>query len=461
MNYQDESGNALRAAWGIANYRALLTTSRWISRKREKLEFVSARSVTRRLDIEFQVPDALRLEGYDLSRALAVIASVPKGTTGAVEVVDSRGARLPTLNAAEAAALVDDMLIAAAQQLLGNGESRERAYAMIEILRARMEGLGLGDASDEHPDSEMSSKLRLLMEDSLFSSLLRQSRTHDAIVLELEAERRERRIVTIVYEMAVRRAPHSPRDKPWHDRLARLGQSIGWIETQVGIAFSSLEVPCPYELDIVTADGIDLTRASVGTKRSEKVVWPDADTPRGGRFLRVSLTPGDNWPAILTIRMRPQRSYPLAVLLTAMFSAVVLTFSWWHLHTLAETTDAAAAILLAAPALFTTWVAQPGRASPAAGLLTVARGVLGLCGVLTYAAAAAIVMIPRHLPPISNLPRHFWLADIAVSWVLVAVLLAPLFVPVFQSRWRWRLALPARARQRQGGGETDAQLAEG
>jgi hypothetical protein len=59
----------LLKAWGGANLRALVEREGWLTREHELIELGSPHSVARRLTIEFRVPDALRRDGLDISRA--------------------------------------------------------------------------------------------------------------------------------------------------------------------------------------------------------------------------------------------------------------------------------------------------------------------------------------------------------------------------------------------------------
>jgi hypothetical protein len=251
-----------------------------------------------------------------------------------------------------------------------------------------------------------------------------------------------RQFVRVTYDLAMDES-----------RLSLRGviESLGWSEKLFSLTVPGLEAPCPYEFEIETPDGIDLTDARTVTEPAgATTIAAQSRSARIGRFVRVSQASVRPEAAIvLSVRMRPQRSYPFAVLLTASIATLILTWGWRRLGALADAPDAAVAVLLAVPVLFATLIAQPGRGSPAARLVTGARAILVVCGILTYLAAVVLVLYPgqkgTQIIPLAGLLRTVWFIDTAACWGLVFVLLAPLYGPAFQG-WRRRRAMrdPAR-----------------
>jgi len=441
-------------AWARANLSAIERCKEWMHRKREVLTLTGVASANRRIEIEFGIPAALQPKGYDHARAPVLLARVPKRRSGAVDVTDGTGGQIATLTSEEAQQLSLDILCARAEKLLAEAHLTDepvggqagiwaRLREDIEQLRWPERSSGGSNGSDA-----LETWWSLLARDDLFRAMFVATRTHDAVIAEISTANADRRIVRIVCN-AIFEQRQDVRETPGVRRLARprrvarrgllaLSESVGWKESRLLIDTPGLEAPCPYEFDIEVPDGVDLTYV-VLQERSESGL--DVAATPGDRFGRVShraLEPSATLRLLL--RMRPTLSYPAAVLFTAILAAGILTAGWLRLRNLADAPDASAAILLALPALFTAAVAQPVRASPAASMVLGARVVLLACGLLTYFAAVMLVLFSldaggRYSGTTPSL-RLFWVIDMIVCWLLVAILLWPLIGPVIAARRR-------------------------
>jgi hypothetical protein len=214
----------------------------------------------------------------------------------------------------------------------------------------------------------------------------------------------------------------------------RIRRTLGWSETRYLLPLDERD-SASYELRTEVPDGIKLLRISMEAKLQEDGRTVDigsAPVPPDAGVARISVPPGV-LQSVIEFVVRPNRAYPLAVFLAAALSAVVLGADFWRLSTLARAPEAASAILLALPALITTLVAQPGRGTPSATLLRGARGVLGLCGLLTYAAAVMLVLFPSDKLGSTAFLRVFWLSDTALCGLLAVMLVTPVLGPVLDT----------------------------
>lgn len=190
---------------GEANYRALAEPTRWLLRKRERILLLDAAVFDRELEIEFVVPPVFR-EDRNANRRYAaiVVAWVPNGYASMVEVVDAAGVRAPTLSAAEANKLQVEIILALAQDLLKASPPPSLRVAIEETIRtgsvtpfARSEAwrdMFAGQLRDTRRGPETAERL--------VKALLEATRS-EPVVLELDAEREDRRLVRLSYRMHV------------------------------------------------------------------------------------------------------------------------------------------------------------------------------------------------------------------------------------------------------------------
>ena len=223
------------------------------------------------------------------------------------------------------------------------------------------------------------------------------------------------RVITVEYEEEISR-PDSNRSI--RSRLRSAAELLGWRDTSVQMSAGDLGCAEITELRFQAPDGVGLSQATAvllsPAGRVER--YPAVVNPRSpGRFATAALSSVPAWATgYLQVKMRPDRGYPAAVTLTAVFAAVILTLGRVHLKTIHADAalDPAITLLLAGPTVFAALIAQPGRGSPAARMLVGARFALILAGLWTFTAAAALVSYPY-----GETLRVMWLVLVIVSWV--------------------------------------------
>jgi hypothetical protein len=427
----DEERRERRWVQIMATSRALAHSSSWLQRTRETLVFSSASSVARTVDMDLEIPDGVDTAYGEDARAL-VIGFAPRSQAGAVRVLDEAGAALPTLTTVESDALVYELLAA---RVLGDLAAANFASASVEVseiaamLRAiagdprLLSRLGAGDS----PQRDVLDAIRA---NAFVFGLLGAMSSAFPLVVQLPAAPR-RRVLAYTYE-----------DVLVSRRRFDVRASLGWRETRIMVALPGVPLSRQHDFAIEAPDGVALTRLRViGLPGSPDPAVSSGESQhaasivqRTGRFATASVDLIPHGRVLLEVRLRPDPSYPAAVLATALAVALVLSAGLIRLGPLSTAPEAAAAVLLAVPALFTTLVAQPVRGSPAAKLLSGARLILILSGLLAYVAALMIVLYPDSSGKISSVLEPFWLSDCATAWALVALLLVPVAAPVFGSR---------------------------
>jgi hypothetical protein len=411
------------SAWGKPNYHALTTRADWLRRKRERLLLLTATTLDRELEIEFVLPAVFR-ENRDANPQYApvVLEWIPKGHASTIEIVDRAGSRLPSLNASEANALQIEMILALAQNILGTLPSDALRNEVSDAIHSgSLDTIGrtavwseiLGEPGDLPRSGEAITAIR---------EALRWAIHSDAIVLELDASNQDRQLVRLSYQMHLNEADATLRI----GRLERIRRTLGWSETRYLLPINEHE-SAAYELRVEAPEGVELVRTSLLRERPNPGIENVQSVPTlpDGRVARLTV-PAQLGRLVVEFVVRPRRYYPAAVFLAAALSAIVLGADYLRLSTLARSTEAPSAILLAVPALLTTLVAQPGSGSAGATLLRGARVVLALCGLLTYAAAVVLVLYPSdHLASTGFLHR-FWFIDMALCALLAVLLITPI-----------------------------------
>ncbi len=369
------------------------------------------------------MPASVREAYLDQPRPL-VIGFIPRIQAGGVRVLDESGTTVPSLTAFEADEFVYEILAGriADADGLGRDVVLDDSAGLVATLRE----------ATEHPsliftglptDGWRGPFLDAMRGDPLTLAVIGAMHSSYPLIVELPPAR-DRRVLTYVYEDAID-----------HRRGFDLRASLGWRETRLMIVSPGVPLSARHEVAIEVPDGVAVTRLRVlafpgpggGTSTQDPLGTTAPVAQTSGRFATASVDSVPHGRLLVEARLRPDLGYPLAVLITALTVALVLTAGLVRLTPLSKAPEAAAAVLLAVPALFTTLVAQPVRGSFAARLVASARLVLVLSGVLAYVAALMLVLYPDSKDQVSSVLKPFWFADSGGAWLLVVLLSIPVF----------------------------------
>jgi hypothetical protein len=405
----------------IASGRALANSHSWLLRARETLVLSSPSMVARAVEVDLSIPANVSEAYWDLPRPL-VIGFVPRTQAGGVRVLDESGTAIPALTTVEADEFMYEVLAAwtLAARGLGRDVVLDDSAGLVTTLREAANDPALifgGRATD----SGRLPFIDAIRADRLTLAMVGAMHTSYPLIVELPPAR-DRRVLTYTYEDAI-----------VHRRRIDVRASMGWKETRLVIVSPGVPLSARHEFAIEVPDGVAVTGLSVlafpgpvGISAHETTVRTTPVAQASGRFATASIDSVPHGRLLIEARLRPDPSYPAAVLITALAVALVLSAGLVRLTPLSKAPEAAAAVLLAVPALFTTLVAQPVRGSFAARLVASARIVLVLSGVLAYVAAVMLVLYPDSRHHLSSVLKPFWFADCAGAWFLVALLSMPI-----------------------------------
>jgi hypothetical protein len=373
----------------------------WVLSRSERLEWSTTEIVSVTAVVEFVLPSAAQASESNATVYLP-FTTIPKDSAVRTDVTDEAGARLATLPFTESNQITVDALLDGATQTAPSLRGDERFARLIaEIVQTDpYTSVASLRALEEHVANTP------LATDHFFRSLVDVLARDYLLVAALNDPDRPHRVITYRYDM------------PWTIRrgIRQIPAMLGWTATAVYISFT-LGRAAAYEAEISAPNGtylswvqlIDIPRA--GARAVTAFV-----SPRSVRLAVAGPQPSLRGSALL--RLFPDRSYIAGVVITAVFAAAILTAGRFRLHAIKENVDATTTLLLAGPTLFSALVARVGRARPGAQLITVARAILLLTGVLTFIAAGTLVTT-------NGPPRLLVIWDIllAAAWLASGVLL--------------------------------------
>ena len=122
--------------------------------------------------------------------------------------------------------------------------------------------------------------------------------------------------------------------------------------------------------------------------------------------------------------MAPRGGTIRAALLTALFTAAVLTFGAFRLTELVKAKDGVATILVSVPAVIAAYLSRPGEHLLTTRLLFGVRLAILIAGVASFAASAVLLAGPRGVA----LQATWWSLD-GIVWAVALALFVSFSAP--------------------------------
>lgn len=385
---------------------------RWVSSRAESLELVDGLTSRRTTRVVFSletyagVLPPVRVAS-DLRPRFVPLGFVPKNALPGIVTRDETGAILATLNRAESTRLAAGVLTRYASQIAQANITDAAVLAGFRSVAAA-------------PPREVEPAFQALrdtlsgtvIDQAGFWFFVQQFATNYLLFAHLGERGPQAGVFTFEYLVADEVVNRGPR--------AVLGL-IGWLPTTVMVPVS-IGQSAAWEFDIDAPEGTGISVAQLQISPTADIEGRYAG-PGVARSARLSVTyPPELAEGVVAIELAPLRSYMAGILLTAIFAAVVLTIGRGHLDIMRSAKDPSTALLLAGPTLFAGLIAQPGRGGVGAQLLTGARRLLMLSGVLTFTAAAALAVTNDPADHVSGVPTALTLGTLHTIWTALAVL---------------------------------------
>jgi hypothetical protein len=374
----------------------------WVHRRVESIEILDERMVRRRVSVDFTP------ESPNGAPSIAPIAMLEKGTLTRFDLRDEAGASIPLLTREQNAAFSLAHMLAIAEEAaegdplpdelvswcwkIASGEPHEAELAIFEI------------ATELEPVP--------LRKSARFRSFTTTFARSFPVIVSIEDAPR-RRVVKLAYNEVVSARP---------TRMQRLG--IDPILAKVRIP--ELGDASSRHIEFLRADGLDAFNAQLlGEAPDESLIAIEASVEGGEPHLAVVNAPrGSYGVAALTVRAS-RTGILVGGPLLATLSAAALTAAWFALPQLAgETAGGAASILLAVPAALGAYLGARRPHPLEAALLSGARALVFLSGMLAFLGAGALALDS------SAEPLRIMLGAVALlSWLPVAGLVLTYFLP--------------------------------
>jgi hypothetical protein len=397
------------------------------------------------LSVDFRLPPGLSpvVDVEEIGETFFIPLTVLRRDTRLMrfDLRDENGSALPLLTRKENARISGAALAARAHELLtaagrpGIPKPIERAIAHIptspfaqslEFARALLNPHATEWAWPRLAGTE--GDRGILRADELFRKLASLLLGRAVVFTPLVMRPGERRIVKLAYdEEAIRERPSG--------RVRRAMTWFGWRETVVGFDASLVGDSDTYHFEIQTPPDVEMTEACLVARSPEEWVRRrlDPDPSEPGEPAITQFVPGPHRRSHLYVEeaqevlsgfvwvgLRARRQGFLRGAATAScFVAAVMAFYFLFDDAIVDLQTSAATLLLLVPGLLVAYAIRPGEHEIARSLYKGARILLGISGVVAFAAAAALLALgPTPGPQGGDLDSP---ACLSLAWGLLAL----------------------------------------
>jgi hypothetical protein len=401
---------------GVVTFWYLLRGASWVHRRVESVVFHDESTIRRRVSVDFTLPRGIpAIPGLGQPVHYVPLTLLRKRTLVSFDLRDESGATLPMLTAAQNGAIAAAALIAIAEEV--NGDTLPDAVAT--QLRAVATGSETSGTQAfysllEGGGPNAAARLRIMEEPRLLA-LAQDLATNFIVIAPLGDSAGKRRIIKFSYDEPVAA----------HGLTSAIAIQAPWQATRYVFRTPSAGDALSYHFEVEAPGDLEISTAGLRVRAPDGTEFADDDQGSLKRsHLYVSGAPygaaGLAW-----VDLVPRRPGLLrAGLLTAIFTAALLTAGRFRVHQIGEHRDAAMALALAIPGLVAAYIARPGEHRIATGLLFGLRLLILIAGLTAVLVAAALVAgyTGAHL-------RTIWTTLMAIAWICVAAIAAIVLLP--------------------------------
>jgi hypothetical protein len=380
----------------------LSSSPEWVHRRREYVSFHDSATVSRRVRVEFTVPDVTpRLGSAGKLVCPIPLAFLEKREFTNFDVRDEDGRTIPVLTADEATAVGTAALLTAASQAMGC-ELASLDQMLTRSIKEVVQGDGADPGESPDDDTRFPSTLRA---SPVFRPLREKLASQFLVLVLLPDCIGQRRILEFSYDESVDVRDLMVDVEKMQDRwigpkparlLSRLGSRLGWAPTRITVPVLCAGDTKSYHFEARAPDGVEITEAALAVgpgrmSRHHRHDWAPGGTPQV--HLAVShAAPGSTGDALISLRASRRGWLAFAWFSGSVIASVLLVGMLWipKILTMADHAGAAAAaaLLLVLPGVFATVLVRPGEHAMASVLLLSVRSMLLSAGLTAYGAAA-------------------------------------------------------------------------
>lgn len=394
---------------GLAMLLLLLKSSRWVHRRCETVTFRDARTVARRVSVDFTVPalaPVIELNGAAPVR-LIPLTLLRKKTLVHFDLQDEAGTALPLIGLRQTQALTETMLGAWTELLLDGapvppGERAELRRIIGAIASGTQEQLDWATARlAREPQPDTSEVRPRLYEDQCFGAVMNWMADNFILMVALNAEVGARRIVKFSYDEPLTlqyKLEHEPESTAPSHRQEQLPAALGVHATRIRFPAPAAENCHSYHFEVEAPPGLRITEATMLAGRPHDEKAPLSFDQVSGGFPRANLHVADVPNGSVSraqIQLRVAREGWLSTALIASCStALVLIVAWLTARRSGNDLDAARTVLLAVTGAVASLLVKPQEHRMTTRMLSAIRGVTITATALPFLATGLLVFAP-------------------------------------------------------------------
>lgn len=412
-DWQENAFSAeLAAGWvGIQ----VAAAANWINRRVEQITFVDERSVQRRVSLDLTFPhQSGELENtFGDSVFLIPLTTLRKRTLRRLDLKDESGTSLPVLTKRQNSVVAQSALERAATAILEDEPPEQVLLDLANIVHSE-----IGEAREivvrwEASKEEAHQKL---LSNSLFNGLFRELSSSFILLTTLRITPGARRILKFSYEETL---PKGSRPV-----LERLAEKLGWQPTVMEFALPAIGDCSSFHFESMSPPGLKIVGAQLYASLPAPGVIAESNEEAGRVHLNIQDavrgSVGRAWVSLSTKTAGLLRG---AIVVSSLIAAVVTVGS----HNLKELDSAAASsasLLIAVPGIFATFLVRQGEHGLASRLLIGIRAAALVAGVLSYFAAASLVLDIGYKDLVMS-----WQILTNLSWIVTITLVLAWILP--------------------------------
>lgn len=357
----------------------------WMHRRVENVSFVDDRSLERRVSVDLTVPGS---ELMVIERVPFVpLAFLDKEVLVAFDARDESGASVPTLTKQQNGRIAWATLVRVAAYALDTDaplteelleELRQVAVGDPVTAQEVLDGI---DDRAEAGDPVANS----LVQNWMFESLAYDLATKFLLLAALDEVPGTRRVLKFSYITALTQ----PGDL--RSRAERFASQMGWIPAEFDFLVPAVGEAASYHFEFTTPPELQISASQVLVETND-LVYVTEGINAGSRAHAYVGQEDPQSEGFVSVWLRAPRTGLLrASLVVTALTALLLFFFLDEERIASVAANEPVAILLAVPALVSSFIVRPGEHSLATRLLMGIRLAVGLSGLSAYVAATLLV----------------------------------------------------------------------
>lgn len=363
----------------------LLQQHDWMHRRVENVAFLDDRSLERRVSVDLTVPGA---ELMVIERVPFIpLAFLDKQVLVAFDARDESGASVPTLTKEQNGRIAWATLTrVAAFALDTDGPLSDdlteelRLVAIGDPLSAQEVLSGIEQRADAGEPTATA-----LVQNWIFESIAYDLATKFLLLAAVEDDPGTRRVLKFSYVTALA----EPGDL--RSRAERFASQMGWIPAQFDFLVPAVGEAASYHFEFTTPPELQISASQMMVETDDDIYVTEGINAGSRAHVYVGQEDPQSEGFVSVWLRAPRTGLLRASLAVTALTALLLVFFLDEERITSVAANEPVAILLAVPALASSFIVRPGEHSLATRVLTGIRLAVGLSGLSAYVAATMLV----------------------------------------------------------------------